>query len=501
MADFDVVLSLTTWRGRLSGNNVLNTLKSLLKQSCDCTFKIVITIFRDDVQYINDNLRRFIDNNGIEILQCDLDLKSHKKYFYVMKKYRNKPIILFDDDLIYMENTVQLLWDNYRMFKKCVSSRRCRRIVYDNFGLAEKYGRWRLQLTPCKPSFDLLATTGGGTLIPPRLLDISERDIPMMMRTITSDDLFLKYKMNASNVPVSYVFDVHHRMSYTEQAESSDKESLCFVNIQNAKLNNLYIRILNIRDRTRIPERLIVSMTSWKKRIGNVADVVKCIFNGTVVPDRIVLNLSTDEFPEKTVELPKELVDLQNENRLFEINWVKYDTKPYKKLIPSLIRFPKDAIVTVDDDIDYPSSFCENLWMAYIANGRKYPVTANPNMWYRNTLLHYGAGSLVRKDMFGHVLWDIYNNLVVSNMDLYRFSDPVFTYSIILSGSHYVFAKCLDVDRIRKRQRGDSTSFSKIGNDGYLMSLMAEHTTLISYFSRKYNMNMELPFDLRRRKR
>lgn len=33
------------------------------------------------------------------------------------------------------------------------------------------------------------------------------------------------------------------------------------------------------------------------------------------------------------------------------------------------------------------------------------------------------------------------------------------------------------------------------------MSLMAEHTTLISYFSRKYNMNMELPFDLRRRKR
>lgn len=421
MADFDVVLSLTTWRGRLSGNNVLNTLKSLLKQSCDCTFKIVITIFRDDVQYINDNLRRFIDNNGIEILQCDLDLKSHKKYFYVMKKYRNKPIILFDDDLIYMENTVQLLWDNYRMFKKCVSSRRCRRIVYDNFGLAEKYGRWRLQLTPCKPSFDLLATTGGGTLIPPRLLDI--------------------------------------------------------------------------------PERLIVSMTSWKKRIGNVADVVKCIFNGTVVPDRIVLNLSTDEFPEKTVELPKELVDLQNENRLFEINWVKYDTKPYKKLIPSLIRFPKDAIVTVDDDIDYPSSFCENLWMAYIANGRKYPVTANPNMWYRNTLSHYGAGSLVRKDMFGHVLWDIYNNLVVSNMDLYRFSDPVFTYSIILSGSHYVFAKCLDVDRIRKRQRGDSTSFSKIGNDGYLMSLMAEHTTLISYFSRKYNMNMELPFDLRRRKR
>jgi len=167
MDDFDVVLSLTTWRGRLSGDNVLNTLKSLLKQSCDCMFKIVLTVFRDDVQYINENLRKFIDDNGIEILQCNLDLKSHKKYFYAMQKYSDKPIVLFDDDLIYKDNTVQLLWDNYRVFGNCVSARRCRRIVYDSFGLAANYGRWKLQLTPCRPSFDLLATTGGGTLIPP----------------------------------------------------------------------------------------------------------------------------------------------------------------------------------------------------------------------------------------------------------------------------------------------------------------------------------------------
>jgi len=322
-----------------------------------------------------------------------------------------------------------------------------------------------------------------------------------MMRTMTSDDLFLKYKMNRHNVPVSYVYDVHHRMSYTEQDESSDKESLCFVNTQNEKLNNVYIRMLNLRDRTKIPEHLVVSMTSWKKRIGHVKDVVNRVFNGTVVPWRIVLNLSTDEFPGKWSDLPAELVELQEKNRLFEIHWVKYDTKPYKKLIPSLIRFPNDAIVTVDDDIEYPLNFCETLWNAYIMSGRKYPVTSNPNAWYKNTLSHYGAGSLVRKDMFGSVLWDIYNNLVASNIDLYRFSDPIFTYSIILTGSHYVFAKCLDVDKIRKRQHEDSTSFSKIGNDRYLASLMAEHTTLISYFSRKYNVNMELPFDLRRRKR
>lgn len=500
MDDFDVILSLTTWRGRLSGDNVRNTLQTLLDQSCDCKFMIVLTVFNGDLQYLGKELEEFIEKNGIEILPCDEDLRSHKKYFYVMQKYPDKPIILFDDDLLYRNNTVQLLWDNYKIFGKCVSARRCRRIKYDKFGMAEKYGKWRLQFTPCKPSFDLLATTGGGTLIPPGLLHISEKDLPLIRRMITSDDLFLKYRMNRRNVPVSYVFDTYYRMSYKEQGESSDKDSLCFVNTQNENLNNVYIRMINLRDRMKIPEHLIVSMTSWKKRIDGVSEVIGKLFSGTLIPDKIVLNLSIEEFPGKENDIPKELVDMASKNGVFEINWVNHDTKPYKKLIPSLMRFPHDAILTVDDDIEYSENFCESMWMSYVMNGRKFPVTANPNPWYRNTLSHYGAGSLVRKDMFGTALWDIYNNLVARNVEAYRFSDPVFTYSVILSGGRYVLSRCLDVAEIRKKQHSNDTSLSKIGSSDYMKSLVSEHILLITYFQKRYNVNMMLPYDLRRRK-
>ena len=39
-----------------------------------------------------------------------------------------------------------------------------------------------------------------------------------------------------------------------------------------------------------IPERLIVTMTSWHKRIGNVKRVLETILNQTVLPDKIILN-------------------------------------------------------------------------------------------------------------------------------------------------------------------------------------------------------------------
>ena len=52
-------------------------------------------------------------------------------------------------------------------------------------------------------------------------------------------------------------------------------------------------------------KRIIVSMTSWKKRIQNVAKVVYSIYMNSVKPDKIELNLSSDEFINKEEDLPE----------------------------------------------------------------------------------------------------------------------------------------------------------------------------------------------------
>ena len=50
---------------------------------------------------------------------------------------------------------------------------------------------------------------------------------------------------------------------------------------------------------------IVVTLTSWTKRINNVLEVVKSVMSNSLQPDRLYLNLSKTEF--EGIELPKNL--------------------------------------------------------------------------------------------------------------------------------------------------------------------------------------------------
>ena len=64
-------------------------------------------------------------------------------------------------------------------------------------------------------------------------------------------------------------------------------------------------------------------MTSWPKRIKNVATVINSLLNQNIEPDLIELNLCIIEFPNKEKDLPKELNILMSKNKKIEKNWVE----------------------------------------------------------------------------------------------------------------------------------------------------------------------------------
>lgn len=105
---------------------------------------------------------------------------------------------------------------------------------------------------------------------------------------------------------------------------------------------------------------IIVSMTSWPKRINNVPKVVYSLLTNTVKPDKIICNLAIEEFPNKEKDLPEELL-LLTENTCFEIYWVKRNTFVFKKFIPTLKRFYNSDyfLFTVDDDELYDKTYIE----------------------------------------------------------------------------------------------------------------------------------------------
>lgn len=106
-------------------------------------------------------------------------------------------------------------------------------------------------------------------------------------------------------------------------------------------------------------EKVVVSLTSFPGAIDYVAGAVKSLLRGRVLPDRIVLYLTFEQFEGKS--LPEELVALERENEIFEIRDYPDEIRSYRKLIPALRDFPDATIITVDDDVSYHPDMVASL--------------------------------------------------------------------------------------------------------------------------------------------
>lgn len=242
--NYDFVVSMTTYKPRLLEKNTIKVLSALLNQKTSKKFKIVITLYKDDVQYVSRELQKFIKDHNIEVLIVDKNLRPHLKYFYAMKKYRDKPIITVDDDCLYYDDLFESLYKSYEQNKDVVSARRVHLMKYFKNGKCIPYNYWDHEYTKLKsPSFHLLATGVGGVIYPPDILKISDNDLAMINKSITADDIFLKWKENKLKIKVLYC-NGEKENSYKPHTGYNQKYALCF---ENWTRNDKTIKALDLK--------------------------------------------------------------------------------------------------------------------------------------------------------------------------------------------------------------------------------------------------------------
>jgi hypothetical protein len=105
--------------------------------------------------------------------------------------------------------------------------------------------------------------------------------------------------------------------------------------------------------------KTIVSLTSFPGRQSPVVPTINSILDGTVRPDKIVLYLAEEQYPNRAAPAP--VAELAKKEPLFEVRWTKKNLRSYKKLVPALSDFPDDIIITLDDDIIYRPRLVERL--------------------------------------------------------------------------------------------------------------------------------------------
>lgn len=171
-------------------------------------------------------------------------------------------------------------------------------------------------------------------------------------------------------------------------------------------------------------EKIIVSLTSYGERLNNLPVVLDTIYAQTLPPDLVVLNLAYEEV------LPKEVEDYLRIHHA-EINRVA-DTKVYKKIIPTLKKYPKDCIISIDDDWLYPNKMIEdfvNIHKHYPNN----PISGN-RVIVNGMQCHCGCASLVKKEYFGEYL-DLFDNDIYVNC---KSDDVFYTYCAAKNNIPYV---------------------------------------------------------------
>lgn len=192
----DVIVSLTSFPARLKQPELLELcLNSLVSQNTKYKYNIVLTLFKNDIQYVSKRTLDFCYSHGIEILPCNEDLKGHKKYFYVMQKYPGIPIIVVDDDLIFYDNLVESLMDSYMGNRNVIWTGWCQnmsltpegKFIYSEYALGSNS-------SDEKPSFRYKFGSGSGTLIPPQLIDDFQYVFNLVRQgdNIFHDELVLK---------------------------------------------------------------------------------------------------------------------------------------------------------------------------------------------------------------------------------------------------------------------------------------------------------------------
>jgi hypothetical protein len=185
-----LIISLTTFPARI--NKIWIVIECMLRQTHQPD-KIVLWLSKEQFPQLSDLPQSLLklQKRGLEIVLCDGDLRSHKKYYYTLNSYPDDILITIDDDFIYRTTLINDLVTLYVKHPKAICCDRAL-IIKTVDGEILSYIKWEPVKRGVGPSFKLFHTSGGGTLYPPKSLSYEVLNKEVFMEHCKyADDVWL----------------------------------------------------------------------------------------------------------------------------------------------------------------------------------------------------------------------------------------------------------------------------------------------------------------------
>jgi len=219
-----VIISLTSFPARY--RTLHYCIKSLLNQSYKPD-KIILYISEQEADFEEEKFVT-MTKYGLEIKIVPGNLKSHKKYYYVMQEYPDDVIITVDDDIIYHKNTIDYLIKSYAKYPYYISAPHINIIELKDEKSLKPFLEYDYCRESCEPSMSFLPIGVSGVLYPPHSLHDDVFNLKLINEFCPEcDDTWLKAMSVIKGTKVAFVSEYGGKANnniFSSQKKSINKD-------------------------------------------------------------------------------------------------------------------------------------------------------------------------------------------------------------------------------------------------------------------------------------
>lgn len=177
----------------------------------------------------------------------------------------------------------------------------------------------------------------------------------LLFKNATKNNSYIRKQINILGLKIKY----RKYVPYIERCK----------HIVGINKNCIDEKILNFEYKNKeVVNNMVLSMTSYPERMKDVHYAIFSIINQEIQPEKFILWLAKDEFPNGENDIPQSV--LQFKKYGLEIRFTEA-IRSFKKIVPALKEYPHSILVSADDDIYYPEGWLKNLYEAYKKDSTK----------------------------------------------------------------------------------------------------------------------------------
>ncbi len=196
-----IIVTLTSFPARI--NKLWLVIETIFRQTTKPDI-IILWLSKEQFPHLSSLPQNLLNmqKRGLKIELRDGDLRSHKKYYYVLQEFPKDTMITIDDDIFYRNNMIETLLEYSEKYPECIISNFSHKIIRKNNKI-ESYKKWIKNIKYEDSGFDLFFGSGGGTLFPVNSLYSEVLNTEIFMSICSkADDVWLNVMARLNNTSI-----------------------------------------------------------------------------------------------------------------------------------------------------------------------------------------------------------------------------------------------------------------------------------------------------------